>query len=296
MLPGDVQILERMALAQRRLGMWEESVAGFMQALELDPGNSRSATLAIETLDAMRDWDRILSLTESWTAQFPDARDIQIVRAMTFANQSGDLGKARILFDQVPPSNSDDYLNNLVYLSLLERNYEAVIKALNMPELVTLSTNGGWLGWREWTLGVVLNIQGRTEEAEAAFRQGLALFDDWEPTGVQNTDGWDLIYLALLHAELGNEQEAIKMAARSVDIVPEAKDAMNGGYIAGFNAQVLGLTGHRDEALAEIARLLDTPAGLIHWQVYFDPTWDFFRDDERFNELIRPKNFDEVTP
>ena len=67
------------------------------------------------------------------------------------------------------------------------------------------------------------------------------------------------------------------------NLVPETVDALTGANLAGFRAQVLGMTGHRDEALAEIERLLDTPAGLVRWQLYLDPNWDFFRDDERFN-------------
>ena len=48
------------------------------------------------------------------------------------------------------------------------------------------------------------------------------------------------------------------------------------------------------EALAEIERLLDKPSGLVRWNLYLDPMWDFFRDDERFNALIKPRNLDEA--
>ena len=57
---------------------------------------------------------------------------------------------------------------------------------------------------------------------------------------------------------------------------------------------ILGLTGRQEEALAEIERLLDTPAGLRRWDLHLSPYWDFFRDDERFNELVRPLNLQET--
>ena len=60
---------------------------------------------------------------------------------------------------------------------------------------------------------------------------------------------------------------------------------MNGPVIEGLRAQILGMTGQRDEALVEIERLLNTPAGLVRWQLRLDPTWDFFRDDPRFVAL-----------
>ena len=55
---------------------------------------------------------------------------------------------------------------------------------------------------------------------------------------------------------------------------------------------VTALTGERDRALELMAQLIDMPAGFIRWEMYLDPRWDFFRDDDRFNELIRPDNLE----
>ena len=71
-------------------------------------------------------------------------------------------------------------------------------------------------------------------------------------------------------------------------IIPEEIDMMFSTDISEANAQVLALAGKRDEAIAEIARLLEHPTGFSRWMLYLDPRWDFFRDDERFNTLIRP--------
>jgi hypothetical protein len=54
------------------------------------------------------------------------------------------------------------------------------------------------------------------------------------------------------------------------------------------------MTGKREEALVEIDRLLKHPTGFTRWKLYLDPRWDFFRDDERFNDLIRPLNLKET--
>ena len=61
--------------------------------------------------------------------------------------------------------------------------------------------------------------------------------------------------------------------------------------IQGMRAQVLAIVGQHDQALAEIERLLDTPGSyLSRWMLTLDPRWDFMRDDERFNELIKPED------
>ncbi len=39
--------------------------------------------------------------------------------------------------------------------------------------------------------------------------------------------------------------------------------------------------------------LLEVPNGFDKWWLYLDPRWDFMRDDERFNALIRPDNLEQ---
>ncbi len=57
--------------------------------------------------------------------------------------------------------------------------------------------------------------------------------------------------------------------------------------------KVLALTGERDRALEMMAQLIDEPAGFARWELYLDPRWDFIRDDDRFNDLIRPDNLEQ---
>ena len=47
--------------------------------------------------------------------------------------------------------------------------------------------------------------------------------------------------------------------------------------------------GKRDAALVELERLFSTVFPISKSQLQIDHRWDFFRDDERFNELIRPE-------
>ncbi|MDX1460521.1 MAG: hypothetical protein R3348_05640, partial [Xanthomonadales bacterium] len=293
LLPGDTEILERIGVTQRRLGLWEASVSSFLEVMEMDPGNSATATLIIETLENIRAWDRIDELSEKWVTQFPQAIDLQVMRAMMFVNRDGDVETAREMFDRIPPSTSDDYLNFSVLLPQFAREYEQMLETLDTPALRTATMSRGWRGWREISRGIALGELDRPEEARTEFRRALDVFADWNPSGVSSIDAWDLTYQAFAHASLSHQAEAIEAANRAAGLIPESVDALNGPTIAGFRAQVLGMAGQRDEALAELERLLDTPGGPIRWQLYLDPSWDFFRDDERFNELIRPHNLDE---
>ena len=64
-----------------------------------------------------------------------------------------------------------------------------------------------------------------------------------------------------------------------------------------LNYGLPGFSGHTISGvdIPEIERLLNTPAGLSRWDLYLNPDWDFFRDDERFNALARPENMEEIS-
>ena len=107
-------------------------------------------------------------------------------------------------------------------------------------------------------------------------------------------DAMELASLALAYALNGENEKALAAARESREMVSEEDDTFTGAGISEINAQVLGMTGNREESLAEIERLLEYPTGFNRWEIYLDPRWDFFRDDERFNELVRPLNLAEV--
>ena len=80
----------------------------------------------------------------------------------------------------------------------------------------------------------------------------------------------------------------------ATSIIRAVADGLAGAVIDGLAARILALVGQRELALKEIERLIDTPgSNLTRWGMTLDPRWDFFRDDERFNDLIRPLNLKE---
>ena len=103
----------------------------------------------------------------------------------------------------------------------------------------------------------------------------------------------ELSTLALALALQGEKTRAIEVAEEATRIHTLEKDKIEGTYPLTVLCQVLALSGERDRALELMEQLIDQPAGFRRWQMYLDPRWDFFRDDERFNELIRPHNLEQ---
>ena len=61
------------------------------------------------------------------------------------------------------------------------------------------------------------------------------------------------------------------------------------GFAQNEEFLILAKAGKRDAALVELERLFSTVFPISKSQLQIDHRWDFFRDDERFNELIRPE-------
>ena len=71
--------------------------------------------------------------------------------------------------------------------------------------------------------------------------------------------------------------------------MPLERDHLFGANIDATDVWLTALSGQRDAALARIAAKLNQPEGFSSWELYLDPGWDFFRDDPRFTELVRPE-------
>jgi Tfp pilus assembly protein PilF len=100
--------------------------------------------------------------------------------------------------------------------------------------------------------------------------------------------------LAVAYLLNGQTDKALETSLKALALYPESRDSLNGVYISNNHAWIMAKAGLHDEALAEIERLLSTPAGMNRWDLYLNPIWDFFRDDERFNDLARPLNLKEA--
>ena len=78
------------------------------------------------------------------------------------------------------------------------------------------------------------------------------------------------------------------LAEEATRIVSLQNDKLSAPWHLETLCEVLALTGKRDRALEIMVQLIDMPGASSRWVLYLDPRWDFFRDDERFNDLIRP--------
>jgi tetratricopeptide (TPR) repeat protein len=97
--------------------------------------------------------------------------------------------------------------------------------------------------------------------------------------------------LSLLHAVLGDKDEAIKQAQRAITLLPSMKDAVDGPTFEENLAFVEARVGDKSHAILTLQRLLEIPYSNCATPALLrlDPKWDALRGDPRFQKLCEEK-------
>ena len=103
-MPGDVKLLIDMGASQRRLGLFDESIASFLLAAELDPASPEAAGAAVLTMLMNRELDRLQTLLLEVRQRHPLDTDLAAIESMLPIMIAGDTKTARRRLDLVRPN------------------------------------------------------------------------------------------------------------------------------------------------------------------------------------------------
>jgi TolB-like protein len=289
--PGNVDIRGDIGLSLRRLGRWDESIAHFQQALEMDPANGFYRSLMLETLSYVSRWQDILDNSVPLEDADPAELDIQVIRAVALFNMTGDLGHLERVFERMNIVGSSQFTAYSATVHIYKRDYDRAIEVLNDP--IWDDINQQQLAATSWKLQLAdtWRLKGDHDQANRLYEQTVVNLDEILESSLQTAMfGGGQIAIAL--ARLGRFDEALALAERLVEANPRERDALVVGGPIINRALVRGLAGDTDGALKDLKYILETTTGLgiTAWDLYYDPNWDFLRDDPRFVELATPEN------
>ncbi|MFT5453288.1 MAG: tetratricopeptide (TPR) repeat protein, partial [Enterobacterales bacterium] len=289
--PTNTDFLENIALTQRRLGLWEEAIENLLFAAKLSPDNLSIIISTATTLDIKRDTKRLALFLKTVRERFPNDPDLESIAANLVLRSEGDLKKALTIHKSIIPNTGGQYVIGTLNLAWLQREQSVILEALNRPEVITFLKR--YPTSLETIRGLAYHIYGKNKLANIEFNKVISLQRNTQLTGTNISRAFQLSNLALAKILLGETEAGIILARQALTIHSYATDTVDGARIDGFVSYALALAGERDEALKMLEWLLDTPDGYWRWHLYLDPRWDFFRDDERFNQLIKPLNFEQ---
>jgi len=289
--PGNVDIYGDLGFTLRRLGRWEESIASFQKALQLDPANRFYYSTKLETLGSVRQWQAIIDQTVPLADADPDDLDVQLNRAWAQLELTGDLQAMKAAFQRMNLVGSSQYVGFSANVHLMLRDADAAIAVLEGPI---------WTGLVEQDLNVnayleqsatASRLKGDTVSATRFYEQLVARTGPVTTLGLQNRF-YDRLSIAHALARLGRFDEANTMIEQAEADVPEGRDALLWSSLLARRAMVRALSGDEAGAIADLEIALEIPGDFptTSWSLHYNPDWDFFRHNKRFNELATPDN------
>ncbi len=212
-MPGNSELYLLRAFSHRRLGQWEQAIANFERAVELDPRNNeqrnelgRTYYLRRNYTQAEANFDRALEIV-------PDDAQAYAHKVQLSFWRDGDVTSI-IAAAENPPMELGDLRERLGWIAAVyERNYEAALSYLNDREVDIYMGNRQYIP-NESYLGVTYQLAGHPELAEPHFQ---AVREQLEIAFEANSDD-DRLHITLAEAlvGLGEPEEAIRLAHRAI--------------------------------------------------------------------------------
>jgi tetratricopeptide (TPR) repeat protein len=267
------------------MGRLEEAITAFEQAIALDPLGSDTAAIQAETLSFMKDWNRLEPLLDKWLPMHPDSFDLLFWKYRLLIDGYGDLDRARALLADARMVSGSRLLMAFEEQALYERDWERALAVARATE------NQGFMAILDMTedyrVGRVYALMGQAETASDYLGRYLENARQEQKNGPV-AQALQAANMAEAHALLGEPERAIHYARLADTTIGEIDDLFWTRLVDQTTTQVLAKAGLRDEALARIEVRIHEPGHRGQWSMYLDPAWDFFHDDPRFVELVRP--------
>jgi TolB-like protein len=290
-LPNDSGAIVIGARIDKRQNRWDESLANFEKASELDPRNGEVAYFLRLTLLEMRRYHELEQRFAKDAANGMIHGSWLQFQLAELKLAEGDPVGAQALLAQVPLDFSPVHViwNVRFTAALYLHDYDAANR-------VIAATPAKWAGDAfdgpsDWAYGQVARARGDKQKALAAFAAARKTLDATWQIRFKDQRYFALGLFARFDAGLGRKEDAIREARQAIDLLPIAKDSYWGPGQVTSLALVYAWTGERDRALEQLEVVAKIPvggseSGATYGDLKFNPCWDSLRGDPRFEKIV----------
>jgi TolB-like protein/Flp pilus assembly protein TadD len=284
--------LQFIAFVHRRQGKWDRTLDELKKSIDQDPRDPYVQGGLAETYVFLRKWKEAEDAARHALTIDPHEATGMRMLLLSSLNRTGSAQEPLRLLATFPADDLllpntgmfDMVIGTRGETFVLGRDFNAALKAC---ETGTVATTNAWQRFAAKAGIRVLagDVTGAQVDAEKA-RDLLEARLRERPNDFRSLRALSWVYLAL-----NRKADAIKIAQRTLDLLPPEKDAVLGsGNLAGL-AEIQAQTGAATEAVQNLRKLLSIPAGetISIARLKVDPVWDPIRNDPGFQELLAGK-------
>jgi len=288
-MPNNGRIFELNGYIDRRQGHWDDAEHKLERAMELDPRNDDILFGAGFTYLCSRDYKRAREISDRGLALSTKSNYARLLPAWINFHERADCRSWHDVLEKIlaeNPASARDLTRGRFFVSLYERDPVAAERALATLDYPVMNARGiGNVKFGPaYAQGLVARMKGDAPGAYAAFSAALAQQE--EVVRAAPDDASKLCFLGLINASLSRKEEALREGRRAIELLPAAKDALNGTEVLYFYAVICAWTEERDQAIEQLETLAKLPAGVSYGEIRLDPFWDPLRGDPRFEQIV----------
>jgi eukaryotic-like serine/threonine-protein kinase len=285
--PNHVGMLLSLGQLYSTAGRWEDAVAQFDRATQLDPRNPYSYWLAATTYlrlrrdeEAMLAFDRLIEVS-------PDDHQAKVIKGHTYLRWKGTADTLAAALQRVPSNWDPNGMATWARYTVLrtQRKYPEGLSMLNRAPS-ELSRDGYVYQPKSLMRAEMYHGLGNSQLARAQYEAARRTLAD--SAAAHPDDPSIHSALGLANAALGRKEEAIREARRAMEIVPVSRDSPGATAFMGLAVEVFARAGEFDPAFELLELLLAMPSGrevtISFLRVW--PGFDPLRSDPRFEKLI----------
>ena len=285
-LPNEPWVFLLTGYIDRRQGRWAESTKNLERAIDLDPQNRFFLQQLANSYLCLRQYADAESVLDRAIKLDPKDSNMRAFRAsieLEWHADSRPLSSTIGAIVAEDPREAKNIAQLWLEVSLCERDFDGASRALAALPIDGCSDD--WIPFpRTWCEGIVAQTKGDKAGARAAF---VAARNDAAKLIADQPDyAAAHCVLGMAEAALGNKEEAVREGRRAVELLPVAKDAIQGPLLIEYLALVYAWTGEKDRALSQLDEAVKLPSYLSYGKLRLLPRWDPLRGDPRFDKIV----------
>jgi TolB-like protein/cytochrome c-type biogenesis protein CcmH/NrfG len=282
--PNDAEVFGSLGVIYRRQGRWAEALSTLRRAVQIEPRNLRYVRALQGLAQALNLWDEAQAVQQHVLELQPDSLpDAAFLALVSFLSRgSTKEGLDWIARTKPAPQQEGLVLNLRKTGARLTGDFKLAIQLDQQQRYFDGFDEPHWS--QDVTAAFVLAADGDTAAARARAEQAIPVMKaelEKQPTSAGLWAG-----LSNAYALLGDKAQALRAAQKAVELVPESADTVAGPIYSQNLASCLAYLGEKDQAIAELARLLRTPYGENIYVARVSPAWYPLHGDPRFEALV----------